>query len=151
MGHYRGDENTARALDAFVKLMRASDSVLARTHHVLVAHGLSHSQFGVLEALYHVGPMCLSTVASKILKTSGNLTLVVKNLESRGLVRREQDAKDRRYFALHLTPKGRTLIARVFPEHSQNIVREMSILSSAEQKELARLCKKLGLGVAAKK
>jgi MarR family transcriptional regulator, 2-MHQ and catechol-resistance regulon repressor len=145
MGHFKGDKNTARALDAFIKLMRASDSVLARTHHVLVSHDLSHSQFAVLEALYHVGPMCLSSVADKILKTSGNLTLVVKNLESHGLVRRVQDAKDRRYFALHLTPKGKALIARVFPEHARNLAHEMSALNPAEQVELARLCKKLGL------
>ena len=79
--HFHGSEQQERALDAFVKLMRAADTVQsAAIAHVSDA-GLTPSQFAVLEALYHVGPMCLGAIAEKILKSSGNLTLVVDNLE----------------------------------------------------------------------
>src|SRR3954468_4296542 len=144
MGHFKGNKKTAQALDAFVKLTRAANSVSAATSTSLVGAGLTESQFAVLEVLYHAGPLCLTVIAHKILKTGGNLTLVVKNLERRGLVQRKQSADDRRYFSLHLTPKGKYLIAEIFPKQASSISRVFEALAPEEQSELARLCKKLG-------
>lgn len=107
-------------------------------------HGLTPSQFAVLEALYHVGPMCLSEIARKILRTSGNLTMVADNLEKSGLVKRTQSAQDRRYFSLEITEKGRKLVASIFPEHAAEITRIMSRLTAGEQDKLRELCRKLG-------
>src|SRR5947207_499204 len=133
MGHYKGNKKTARALDAFVKLTRAANSVSAATNSELSAVGLTVSQFAVLEVLYHVGPLCLTEIARKILTTGGNLTLVVKNLEKRGLVQRKQSSDDRRFFSLHLTPKGKGLIAEVFPKQAAQITRVIGALSADEQ------------------
>src|SRR5206468_10661243 len=110
--------------------------------------GLTASQFAVLEVLYHVGPLCLTEIAHKILSTGGNLTLVVRNLEKRGLVQRKQSADDRRFFSLHLTTKGKNLIAEVFPKQAAQITRVIGTLSPEEQAELARLSKKLGTAAA---
>jgi len=145
MGHYKGNKKTAQALDAFVKLTRAANSVTAATGEQLSGSGLTDSQFAVLEVLYHAGPLCLTVIAHKILKTGGNLTLVVKNLEKRGLVQRQQSADDRRYFSLHLTAKGRRLISEVFPKHAARITQVLDALTPDEQAELARLTKKLGV------
>ena len=146
MGHYKGSKKTAQALDTFVKLMRAANSVSAATGAELAGADLTDSQFAVLEVLYHAGPLCLTVIAHKILKTGGNLTLVVKNLEKRGLVQRKQSAEDRRYFSLHLTPKGKRVIAEVFPKQAARITQVLDALTSDEQAELARLSKKLGIG-----
>ena len=148
MGHYKGNKTTAQALDTFVKLTRAANSVSAATSSSLAGAGLTESQFAVLEVLYHAGPLCLTVIAHKILKTGGNLTLVVKNLEKRGLVQRKQSAEDRRYFSLHLTAKGRRLIAEIFPRHAARITEVMEALSPDEQKKLGELCKKLGIAAA---
>jgi MarR family 2-MHQ and catechol resistance regulon transcriptional repressor len=145
MGHYKGNKKTTQALDAFVKLTRAANSVSAATSTSLVGAGLTESQFAVLEVLYHAGPLCLTVIAHKILKTGGNLTLVVKNLEKRGLVQRKQSSEDRRYFSLHLTAKGNRLIAAIFPKHAARITEILEALTTEEQAELARLAKKLGL------
>ncbi|MFL6300314.1 MAG: MarR family winged helix-turn-helix transcriptional regulator [Terriglobales bacterium] len=148
MGHYTGNKKTAQALDAFVKLTRASNSVSAATSSSIAGAGLTTSQFAVLEVLYHAGPLCLTEIAHKILTTGGNLTLVVKNLEKRGLVQRRQSADDRRFFSLNLTPKGKNLIAEVFPKQAAEITRVIGALSTEEQAELARLSKKLGTAAA---
>jgi MarR family transcriptional regulator, 2-MHQ and catechol-resistance regulon repressor len=145
MGHYTGNKKTALALDAFVKLTRASNSVSAATNSSITNAGLTTSQFAVLEVLYHAGPLCLTEIARKILTTGGNLTLVVNNLEKRGLVQRKQSADDRRFFSLHLTPKGKNLIAEIFPKQAAEITRVIGALSTEEQAELARLSKKLGI------
>ena len=139
---------TGRALKTFVKLMRAAGAVAGKAEISLEESGLTPSQFAVLEALYHKGPMCLGAVAEKVLSSSGNLTLVATNLENAGLVRRQQGREDRRFFQLHLTPKGRRLIAEIFPEHAQRIRGALSVLNPSEQEQLARLCKKLGLALA---
>lgn len=138
-------ESEKKALDTYTKLMRAAESVTARTSRAMAAAELTISQFGVLEALYHKGPLCQRDIATKILKSSGNITMVIDNLEKRGLVRRERDLQDRRYFTIHLTDAGNSLIAEVFPNVLAAIKEEMSVLQQEEQEELGRLCRILGL------
>jgi len=133
-----------RALGAYVKLLRASESVHGEAMRSLAEEDITPSQFAVLEALYHVGPMCLSVLADKILKTSGNLTMVVGNLEKRGLVTRQQSTHDRRFVSAAITEKGKKLIARIFPEHATRITELMNRLTPREQETLAELCLKLG-------
>ncbi len=142
---YRGTKDEARALNAYVKLMRASETVSVRTHGHLPNAGLTISQFGALEALYHLGPLSQSELAQKILKSSGNITMVVDNLEKRGLVKRERRQEDRRYYTIRLTSGGQKLIKEVFPLHAGKIVEAMSALTKTEQETLGKLCRKLGL------
>ncbi len=143
--HYKGARDEVRALSAYVKLVRASDSLTSRIHRHLAATGLTISQFGVLEALYHLGPLSQAEIAKKVLKSTGNITMVIDNLEKRGLVKRERDKEDRRYYAVQMTAEGKKLIRRIFPRHAARIVEEMSVLSRVEQDSLGNLCRKLGL------
>jgi len=142
--HYRGAPEEKLALDTWIKLSRAADSFGAR----LAQHGaladLTVSQFGVLESLYHLGPMRQSEIGAKLLRSGSNITLVVDNLERDGLVRRARDRDDRRVMNVSLTDAGRELIEGIFPAHVEAIVEEMAVLSPEEQAELGRLCKKLG-------
>lgn len=139
------EKPACRALNTYTKLMRAAESVTSRVNRYMATAKLTISQFGVLEALHHKGPLCQRDIAAKILKSSGNITMVIDNLEKRGLVRRERDNDDRRYFTIHLTESGTELIARVFTDVESAIVTEMAILSENEQEQLGCLCKKLGM------
>lgn len=136
------------ALNSYTKLMRAAETVTSRTGRVMAAAGLTISQFGVLEALHHKGPLCQRDIAAKILKSTGNITLVIDNLEKQGLVKRERTSEDRRYLTITLTGQGEKLIATVFADVEAAIVKEMSVLTAQEQEVLGGLCKKLGLGAA---
>jgi hypothetical protein len=78
---YKGSQSEVRALDTLIKLMRAAESVNVRLNRFISRAGLTVSQFGALEALYHLGPLCQSELGEKILKSSGNITMVVDNLE----------------------------------------------------------------------
>jgi MarR family transcriptional regulator, 2-MHQ and catechol-resistance regulon repressor len=135
-----------RALNAYVKLARAANTALAYARVGLEDADLTLSQFAVLEALYHRGPLYLGDLARRILTSSGNLTLVIDNLEKRGLAKRRQQGKDKRFILATITPAGRKLIARIFPQHSRRILEVMGRLTSAEQEQLGRLCRKLGTG-----
>ena len=142
--HYRGTPEEVRVLNTWIKLTRAVDSFGARLADRGTYGDVTISQFGVLEALYHLGPLCQGEIGAKLLRSGGNITLVVDNLETRGLVQRMRDARDRRAVTVSLTEAGRKLIAGLFPEHVRAIVEEMSVLTADEQETLGRLCRKLG-------
>ena len=131
------------ALATYVRLMRAANAARAHASRHLGDSGLTLTQFAVLEALYHLGPMSLSDVARKILTTGGNLTMVVGNLEKLGLARRQKSPEDRRVLIVMLTARGKSLIRRVFPGHAAAITEFMGTLSSAEQEQLGDLCRRL--------
>jgi MarR family 2-MHQ and catechol resistance regulon transcriptional repressor len=142
--HYQGTPEQELALNTFIKLTRATESLLTRLGHCGSLHGLTTSQFGVLEALHHLGSLSQSELGEKLLRSGGNITLVIDNLEKQGLVQRQRDARDRRLVNVSLTPAGEALISQVFPEHLNAILAEMSVLSPQEQEQLGRLCRKLG-------
>jgi MarR family 2-MHQ and catechol resistance regulon transcriptional repressor len=143
--HYRGSAQERAALDAYIKLMRAADSVTARLDPLMRAADLTVGQFGALEALLHRGPLCQRDLGRKLLRSGGNITVVVGNLARRGLVRRHRGPQDRRFVTVTLTDKGRRLIGGIFPRHVRHVVRELGALSPPEQAELGRLCRQLGL------
>lgn len=136
---------TYRALNTYTKLMRAADSVTNRVNRYMSAADLTISQFGVMEALLHKGPLCQRDIGAKILKSTGNITMVIDNLEKRRLVLREKSSSDRRFITVHLTLEGSELITRVFADVETAIAAEMSCLTENEQEQLGSLCKKLGM------
>jgi len=144
---YKGTAAEVRALNTYIKLQRAAETSLSRTTRLLNDLGLTLSQFSVLEALYHLGPMSQRDLAEKLLKSTGNMTSVLKGMERRGLIHRERSEADNRYMSVQLSDDGRELIAGYFPQHVQLIVEDMAILTPDEQDQLAALCRKLGLGV----
>lgn len=138
------DPPTATALKLFVVLSRAVEAVAAHTEASVTAHGLTITEFAILEALYHKGPMLLGEVQRKILLSSGGITFLVDKLEGRGLVKRTLCERDRRARYAELTPDGHALIARIFPLHAEAIRRAMSGLGLADQREAIALLKTLG-------
>ncbi len=144
---YKGTNAEVRALNTYIKLNRAAESVFDRTNAHLNQYNLTTSQFAVLEALYHLGTLSQVEVAKKLLKSTGNITTVLQNLEKRALICRERDPEDQRYVKVSITDSGRQLIANIFPQHVQHIMESMNVLSADEQILLAELCRKLGLGL----
>ena len=142
---YRGTPDEVLALDTIIKLTRSLNSVQARlTPQLQKEFGITESQFGVLEALLHLGPMSLGQLCHKILRSGSNLTTIVDNLERDGLVTRVRDEADRRVQIAELTEKGRALIALAFPAHVSRVTSLMNHITGEEQRELGRICRKLG-------
>ena len=143
--HYKGSPDEITTLNAFIKLTRASNTLHQQLSRSLAEYNLTESQFGVLEALYHLGPLNQRSIGEKILKSGGNITMVVVNLEKQGWVDKSKDLNDKRSYTVRLTAEGEQLIKEVFPGHLQRISALFSCLDHNELKELSELCKKLGL------
>lgn len=145
---FDGTDQEVRALNAFIALSRASESIHATLAGKLGRHELTTGQFGVLEALYFLGPQSQVELGRKLLRTAGNVTVVVDNLERRGLISKSRSKEDRRRYDVRLTEVGRKKIEQLFPEHARSIAELFSVLSPRQQKQLATLCRTLGLHAA---
>src|SRR5688572_18254603 len=115
---YRGSESEITALNALITLVRAAEAVGVNLHRDLGGKRLTSSQFGVLEALFHLGPLCQGELARKLLRSGASVTSVVEGLEKRGLLVRQRTDEDKRFVRVALTGKGRKLIQEIFPAHA---------------------------------
>ncbi len=130
-------------LKAFIGLSRTINRFHRELGKIHQRHDLTTGQFAVLEALYHKGNLCVQQVQEKILSTSGTIPVIIKNLESDGLLTRNSDPQDRRRIILSLTEKGRSRIAAAYPENETKIIELFGDLSPEELTALTALLKKL--------
>ena len=137
------------ALKLWVTLARAFAAVNEQATQDARGHGLSLTEFAVLELLYHRGPTLQGEIQKRILVSSGGITFLVDRLVEKGLVERRTCAEDKRARYAALTSQGRRLMHRIFPRHARRIAAAMRGLGVAEQREATRLLKQLGLAAAA--
>ena len=135
----------ASGVHVFLVLWKAASAVQAHAERSISDLQMCASDFAVLEAVLHKGPLPVNEIGRKVLLTSGSITVAVDRLETKGLVERRAHETDRRARMVHLTKAGRKLITRVYAEHAV----DMEMLASAsltkeERKMLIRLLKKIG-------
>jgi MarR family 2-MHQ and catechol resistance regulon transcriptional repressor len=106
--------------------------------------GLGRSDFAIMEALLHKGPLTINQIGKKVLLTSGSMTAAINRLEKGGLVKRVRDQSDGRYFYVNLTKNGRYIIKEAYGKHQMNLEKIAEMLTDEERKELVRLLKKMG-------
>lgn len=142
------DAEQATALKLFVVLARAHNAINGRLDADIARHGLTGTEFGILEVLHHKGPLLLGEIQRKILVTSGGITYLVDRLVDKGYVKREECPEDRRARYAVLTPAGDALIRRIFPDHARRIAQAMAGLTLREQAMATKLLRRLGLAAA---
>jgi len=109
----------------------------------LSQYGLTLPQFSVLETLYHLGTMNINSLIEKTLSTSGNMTVVIRNLEKGGFIKKSRDPEDGRAYIITISKMGYELINKVFPEHLVDLSKELENLNFDEKDLLLQLLKKL--------
>lgn len=135
----------ADAMRVYVKLFRATESVTSRLAGLISASGLTFTQFNVLESLKFAGPMRQRELSGKVMRSNGNMTLVLRNLERNGLVERTRVAGTRRELTVALTTQGTRLIDKLFPRFAAAVAQEMAVLDDHELAQLGELCRRVGL------
>jgi MarR family 2-MHQ and catechol resistance regulon transcriptional repressor len=135
--------NTETRVLAYVRHIRSAESLHQVVSRGLMIDGITASQFSTLKVLRLHGPLALREIARYILKSGGNMTIVVDNLERDGLVSRDRDTEDRRIVYVSLTAKGEELFDRIYPEHLERIRTAMAGLTDTECEQLMSLLDKL--------
>lgn len=130
----------ASAVEAYLRLTLAAETVLGQVQKTLRQYGLTPSQLAILELLVRRGPMHHRQIGQWVSRSSGNVTTVVDNLERRGLVRRERSRRDRRCVTVHLTADGRNIAEKILPTYMKEVGRAMGALDEGKQEELRSLC-----------
>jgi MarR family 2-MHQ and catechol resistance regulon transcriptional repressor len=136
--------NVPTGAHTFLVLWRATRAMEVRAHASIGTTGLCASDFGVLEALLHKGPLPVNVLGRKLLLTSGSMTASVDRLAARDLVARKDDPADRRVRVVALTAGGRRLIKTAFARHAAHLDDVVEVLTPHERTTLVVLLKKLG-------
>ena len=132
-------------IHVFLVLWKAARAVESYAQKSVTDLKMCGSDFAVLEALLHKGPLPVNEIGKKVLLTSGSITVAVDRLEQRGLVERRAHGSDRRARIVHLTREGRKLITRAYAQHAADLEQLASAsLTATERATLIRLLKKIG-------
>lgn len=131
-------------LDILIGLHRNVNAIDKKTIALAKEHGLTFSQFMVLEALYSKGPMTVGQVRDKILSSVGTMPVIVNNLVKQNYVKRLTSNTDKRLCILELTEEGYEVIHKVAPRNVELIKDSMTCLVEEEKEILLYLLKKLG-------
>ena len=134
----------ASGVHVWLVLMKAFQALMPHAAESIEQTELGDSDFRVLEALLHKGPLPVNTVGPKVWLTPGSISVAVDRLVKKGLVSRKDHPRDRRVRQVELTAKGRALITRGFREHAAAMETVVGILSKNERLTLLRILKKLG-------
>lgn len=133
-------------LSTLITFTRAEHTIHKKELQTIKESGLTTAQFGVLEVLYNKGDLKIFEIMEKILTTSGNITVVIKNLEKDGLVKKNSDPEDKRSTIISITDKGKKIIEDILPKHIENISDIFSVLTEEEQISLKNILKKFKNG-----
>jgi MarR family transcriptional regulator, 2-MHQ and catechol-resistance regulon repressor len=129
----------------FLVLWKAARAMEAYAENSVSQMEMCGSDFAVLEALLHKGPLPVNEIGRKVLLTSGSITTAVDRLEDKKLVERRAHGTDRRAKIVHLTREGRKLITRIYADHAADMERLASVsLTRKERETLIRLLKQIG-------
>src|SRR5437016_4670397 len=103
---------------------------------------LSPAQCHVLHLIEPDRPLPMGRIAEALACDASNVTGLIDRLESRGLVRRQPSAGDRRVKVLELTPAGARLRSTVL-ERMTRPPDTLQRLSAGEQRALVKILRRL--------
>jgi len=141
-------ETSSAAL--WVVLARAYRSMAAFVERSIAALDIGLSDFMILEALLHKGPLTMSELCEAALITNASMTAAIDRLEERAFVERVADKQDRRVRRVQLTAQGAVLIKRLYARHERDLDEVMSGIPATERAELRRGLKTIGLAAQSK-
>ncbi|MFR4778481.1 MAG: MarR family winged helix-turn-helix transcriptional regulator [Finegoldia magna] len=134
--------NTKKSMAVYISMSRVINTLRRENNKLILKHDLTLGQFAVMEALYSKGRLSTGEVMEKILTTSGNIPVIVKNLEKDGFITREQDESDKRRFILDLTEKGKDLMDEIVPKNLKFMDELISLWDDDDKEELIILMNK---------
>ena len=130
---------------AFLSILIVAGDVERRLDEHFGRYGLSQARFLVLMLLHRRkdGPSTPADLAASCSVTRATMTGLLDGLETDAFVERVHRKDDRRMIDVHITKKGRDLLARILPDHYARISALMTGLTRAEKKTLTELLAKV--------
>lgn len=140
---YAGTPQEVEALTLYILLSRCQMTIENAGNIMLQGSGLSLSQFGILETLFHSGSLTQNQLAEKHLSSRANISQIISRLENKKMVERTFSENDKRVAIVVLTETGKNLIQKILPELGPTVLKSISKLDTEERADLAKLLKKI--------
>lgn len=124
------------------RISRIAARIAQREDEVFGRYGLTRGDVGVLSALRTAPPphtLSPTRLFRGLMMSSAGMTKRLDRLEQQGLVKRNPDKDDRRGVTIHLTERGRRLLARAVAENTKSEATLLAGLSGKERRLLADL------------
>lgn len=137
-------KDTPTPVHAWLVMMKAMQAITRYALANLEETGLGLSDFAVLEALLHKGPLPVNVIGPKVNLTPGSISVAVDRLVAKGLVSRAESSQDRRVRIVALTPRGKSVITPIFRAHAATMEKVFSGLSRDEMRQLEQHLKRIG-------
>jgi len=115
--------------------MRAKQSLM----HLAEKHDLSAMQMFTMATMEPGQPIPMNTISCILGCDASNVTGIVDRLLAHGLIRREENPKDRRVKMITLTPAGERLRSKMFEELKEYHLPGFLSLTQAQQTELGSM------------
>ncbi|MGH2398121.1 MAG: AraC family transcriptional regulator [bacterium] len=129
----------------FIVLARAYRSLAEFLEGGLALESIQTTDFAILEALLHKGPLAMSAIGQKIHLADAQMRRPIDRLKRRGLVRGQEGRNGRHAEAFELTEDGHKTITRIYLRHEEDIEAVMGILTPEERSQLRQALQKIGL------
>lgn len=126
-----------------IALSRALQHIHRESELLFYQNGLTMAQFMVLEALCHKGDLTIKEIIHAVLSSSGNITVVIRNLEQRGLVLRLENPRDKRSFLIRITDAGKDMMLPLYEQHMALVFKAMAPITDLEKEQVISILKKL--------
>lgn len=132
-------------IEALVVCFRKVIDVYQALEANLERFGLTFARLGILSLLLGnpKGGMTPSELAEQGGITRATVTGLLDGLEKEGLVERIKHPEDRRMLHVHLTARGRELVAASLPAHFERAAAIVGHLTPAELQQLTALMEKI--------
>ena len=139
---YENKSEKSLSLHAMIVFRKALKTIDSKVMADIKENDLTPTQFSVLEIIYSKGSLKIGQLIEKVLSTSGNMTVVIKNMEKKGLVEKINDKNDKRSFLINLTEKGKKIIEELLPKHIESVEKTFDILTDEDKENLINILRK---------
>lgn len=116
-----------------------AEHAAARFERAIAAHGIRTKHASVLVVIDAEGPMSQRALGRRLQIDKSPMVGLVDDLERLGLAERRRSDADRRIQAIHLTDKGRTVLAQALEVAEAENARTFGALDESERELLHEL------------
>jgi DNA-binding MarR family transcriptional regulator len=134
--------------NAVVAVVRGYGAVQRQMEPYFAGFGITPPQFQILTIINRLRDEqpTQRRLARELYVSFPNVTVMLGRLEEAGLVQRRTNPEDRRENFVELTPRGRSLLRRIWKGHQRQLDQVMAGLTTEEQLDLTRLLNKMIAG-----
>lgn len=133
------NDQTELYMKVLISIHKMESFLRTAENTVLKKYQITPMQLGVLDTLSQKGELMIQTLIDEMASTSGNMTVVIRNLDKAGYIYRKSDPSDKRRCVIGLTESGRIKLEEIMPEHMRNVADVLETMPDERKRMLIEI------------